>query len=383
MRTLSVVASILVSGLAGGQTTSGLAESAAVSHPLCNQPISTVAVPTAPHGIFVLQFPNADTKPLTKYIMNQPTVCGADIFVVWRTVDSGNGQYNWPSVDALINPWIAAGKSVNLIVWGVSDTVPNDATPDYVLKSSGYQSVSCTDQGSRSYPFPVYYSLGYKNNYKTFIQALLTRYGSNPYIGYIRFGLAQGGEANPSCVPQLLQLGGYSQSQFDTVWQSYVAEMTLFQQTVLAPIQAQGPSIQLMAALNGFPNNGGTPDFEAQNAVSLGFGFGSQGLQLSDISNFNSGQPCGSDWCDNFVQFVGQVPLELQTLSASDPTNATGGTGSLPVLLPFAVGLRAQILELYISDLQIAYDPTSPHYSRYSLAYQLVLNSIAAVVGGH
>ena len=75
------------------------------------------------------------------------------------------------------------------------------------------------------------------------------------------------------------------------------------------------------------------------------------------------------------------MPLELQTIAASDRTDASGGTGSLVTLLPFALGLRTQILEVYVQDLQMAYDPISPNYAAYSQAYQQVFRQTAAVLG--
>ena len=356
--------------------------------PLCNQPLPGVAAPYAPHGIFMLQFPGqAITPAVQATIMNQSTVCGGDIYAVWGQIDSGNGQYNWSSVDNLMAPWIAAGKSVNLIVWGVSDSSPNNATPAYVLNDASYQSVSCANSGSTTaYSFPVYYSAGYQNNYKSFIQAVLNRYGSNPSVGYIRFGVARGGEAFPTCLAEMMSLGGYSTvAQFDTVWENYIAEMTAFQKSTLASISSSsGYAVQLMAALNqyGSPIQYNVTSFEAQNAISLGFGFGSQGLELSDIANYDAGKPCTSDWCANFVLFAGQGPLELQTIAASDPASAAGGTGSMRTLLPFALQLRTQILEVYLQDLQVAYDPASANYAKYSAAYSQAFQSAAAVVGG-
>ena len=49
-------------------------------------------------------------------------------------------------------------------------------------------------------PYPVYYVDPFKSYHKTFIQAVLNRYGANPNVGYIRFGLSKGGEASPTCL---------------------------------------------------------------------------------------------------------------------------------------------------------------------------------------
>ncbi|MGO9230280.1 MAG: hypothetical protein ACLQKA_13880 [Bryobacteraceae bacterium] len=352
--------------------------------PSCTEPLPGLAAPYAPHGIFVLQFPGSDLTPVTKYIQAQPTVCGGNLFVVWSAVDRGNGNYNWTEIDSQMNQWVQAGKKVNLIVWGVSDGAANNATPSYVLNDPNYKAVTCQDNGA-TMQYPVYYAGSYQADYRTFIQAVMNRYGGNDNVGYIRFGLSRGGEAYPTCLNQMMAFSGFSAiGQFDAQWESYITDMTQFQQGLQTQIiDAGGRAVQLMAALNqyGNPVQYAVADFEATNAKSLGFGFGSQGLSASDIANYDEGQPCASDWCNAFENGYGLVPLELQTIAASDPTNAPGGTGTMVDLLPFALGLHAQIFEVYIQDLQVAYDPTSPDFAQYSQAYQSVFEQTASKLG--
>lgn len=345
--------------------------------PSCSEPLPGIAAPYAPHGLFALQPPGANPVPITNYIQKQATVCGGDLYIVWATVDQGNGKYNWTTVDNQLNQWVAAGKKVNFIVWGVSDAEPNNGTPAYVLNDAGYQSVTCEENG-QTLSYPVYYSGTYNTDYKIFIQAVLNRYGANSNVGYIRFGLGRGGEVFPTCLTQMMAFSGASTlAQFNTLWENYIAEMTQYQK------QLSGTTVQLMTALDqyGTPVQYSVTDFEASNAKSLGFGFGSQGLSQSDITAYNAGRPCTADWCSSFQSLYGLVPLELQTIAASDPTNAPGGTGSLVNLLPFALGLHTQILEVYIQDLQVAYDPTSPEYAKYSQTYQTVFQQTASQLG--
>ena len=367
-----------------GSTTCPSPDTAAPA--LCSDPLPGLTAPYAPHGIFVLEFPGADLTSVNNYIMNQKTVCGGNVFIVWSQVDSGNGNYDWSHVDSQIAPWVAAGKSVNLIVWGVNQQIPNTATPAYVQQDPNYQSVSCVTRGTDA-TYPVYYSPGYKLNYQKFISAVMNKYGSNPNVGYIRFGLARGGEAFPTCMTEMMQLAGdTSTDQFNTVWKGYITDMTTYEKNAQASIlSSEGHVVQLMGALNqyGNPPQYAVSDFEAANASSLGFGFGSQGLSLSDLNNYNSGRPCTSNWCSNFVALAAKaIPLELQPIAATDPTNAPGGTGSLTQLLPFGLSLHAQIFELYIQDLAVAYDPNNQYYPLYSQSYQQVLQQAAAVVGG-
>jgi uncharacterized protein (TIGR03437 family) len=352
--------------------------------PSCTEPLPFLATPYAPHGIFMLQFPGANPVPITNYIQKQPAVCGADLYVVWNTIDSGNGNYDWSALDRAIGPWVQVGKQVNLIVWGVSDARPNNATPAYVVNDPSYQSVTCQENG-QTLQYPVYYTGSYKTYYKAFVQAVMNRYGPNGNIGYIRFGLARGGEVFPTCLSQMMTYSGAATtSEFNTIWQNYIMEMTAFQKSMhTAILNTAGQVVQLMAAINQYGSPVQYPPimFEAANAKGLGFGFGSQGLQLSDITAYQAGRPCGSDWCNQFLLNYGAVPLELQTIAASDPANAPGGTGSLTVLLPFALSLHTQILEVYVQDLQVAYDPTSASYSQYGQAYRQLFDQVAGVLG--
>jgi uncharacterized protein (TIGR03437 family) len=354
------------------------------AQPSCMEPLPGVSAPYAPHGIFALQFPGANPAPINNYIRQQPAVCGGNLYVVWNQVDQGIGSYDWSSVDNLIAPWVNAGKSVNLVVWGVSDARPNNGTPAYVMNDPAYRSVTCQENG-QTLQYPVYYTGSYRTYYSGFIQAVMNRYGANPNVGYIRFGLARGGEVFPTCLTQMMAFSGLTSiGQFNTVWEDYLTAMTGLQKDLHTGIvSTAGHAVQLMTALDpyGSPVQYAVNDFEAANARSLGFGFGSQGLSLSDVNSYQAGRNCGANWCNAFLANYGLVPLELQTIAASDPANAPGGTGSLPVLLPFALKLHTQVFEVYIQDLQVAYDPTSPNYTQYGQAYRQVFEQVAAALG--
>lgn len=41
--------------------------------------------------------------PITNYIQRQHTECGGNLYVVWSTVDLGNGNYNWTTEDNQID----------------------------------------------------------------------------------------------------------------------------------------------------------------------------------------------------------------------------------------------------------------------------------------
>ena len=82
-----------------------------------------------------------------------------------------------------------------------------------------------------------------------------------------------------------------------------------------------------------------------------------------------------------FDMYAGQVPLELQTLTPTDPSGSdpTNVTGNLADLIPLAAAHHATILEILMPDLYLAFDPNYvPKYpadSAYAGAYQAALTA--------
>jgi hypothetical protein len=293
----------------------------------CTRPGSApdprVSVPSAPHGLFVLApGPNNPLAgPVMQYLVSNPDVCGAAVFVSWQQVDRGPGanpRYDWSSVQSAIAPWEAAGKTVNLIVWGASEGgTLQRSTPPWV--QSQVQMISC----DKTAPTPVYWQPGYANNWRTFIAATVNQFASDPHIGYLRFGLGTGGEGlasagtkTPNCLAQ------WNAAGYQTAWPAYVAQLITFEASLHS-------SHQLMVAINTFDAMP-APMSVAQEASQNGIGFGMEGLQASDAAAISAGQPCGeSNWCAVFNRFAGTVPLHLQTLYQTDPSGAPA-TGSEP-----------------------------------------------------
>jgi hypothetical protein len=313
--------------------------------------------------------PTADA--VQTYLMTNTAAAGANFFVEWADVDQGptaNPQYVWTSVDSAIQPWAAVGKKVNLIVWDVADATTNTSTPTYVLNNLGPDNV--TSGCNSGEVTPNYFSSAFQVPYKAFMQQLIQYYGSNPAIGYIRFGLAQGGETypnqgfdtDPDCSAAFTAWGWTP-----TSWINYLTSMLAYEVTLNSPKQ-------LMVGINTVNGDTSIPDQVAAFAVSKNIGFGSQGLQESDIQAYDAGQPCTADWCNLFNQYAGQVPLELQTATQSDPTGG-GVTGSLVTLLPFAAQRHADIMEIYYQDWLTAYDPS---YTVYDPAYATAFAEVAA-----
>jgi len=119
----------------------------------------------------------------------------------------------------------------------------------------------------------------------------------------------------------------------------------------------------------GIPNTQ-LPNLMVPEAVAAGIGFGTQGLEASDITGFPA---CTANWCNLFATYTGDVaPLELQTLNQSCPsltgtgitcTGQQGSTGPLPALLYFSAPNFPTVYELYYQDWLLAYS-TSNNYCR-------------------
>jgi hypothetical protein len=327
-----------------------------------------------------------------------PHISGVSISMPWNHIETSQGQYDgFTSFDAKLQPYLRAGKQVNLIVWPATeggDNDPNDggSTPAYVFSQAWATTVGAPKPqdmtvcksytGDAENPFhsavtnggggawnvnsnvsnasdlsglPVSYETPFMVAYQNFIAHVIAHYNAPgaPKIGYIRFGLSQGGENSPEC-------NQYWPKYSKNTYLSYVQTMTNF-------VHAQNPSVTILEDLHtvGAPTS---PDeayaeAEAADAVPFGFGISTNGLQQSDITNFAAGLPCDSDWCNLFSEYPGRT-LSLQTLQWSDPTGVEQ-TGSLAVIVPFAQQHGANNLELYLADLALAF---SPNYCSYQHA---------------
>jgi hypothetical protein len=316
-------------------------------------------------------------------------VNGATIGVEWGAIDqgpgAGSGQYDFTYPDAQIQPWAGAGKKVNLVVWANADNADNScgpegqygsdntgncAIPSYVwtkLGSSNY--TTCTSQyGTQR--LPNYFASAFQTNYQSFMAALIQHYANNSNVGYIRFGLGHGGESLPvagwndtstACGQAYVNSWGLSIS----AWENYLGSMLNYEGSLNSPVQ-------LMVGVTPMGNPGSqVPDYAVPIAVQNHIGFGSQGLEISDVNNCANST---ADWCELFGQYTGQVPLELQTIGQSCPSGGCT-TGSLVDLIPFAVANHATVFEVYYQDWLTAYDPNYPGYFP---GYQPVLQAAAA-----
>ena len=314
----------------------------------------------------------SNTALVQKYLASNAAVAGFTFDVQWADFDNGN-KYDFATTDAILAPWLKTGKKVNLIVWANADNgsttctnygangTANCAIPAYVWTALGSTNYAAcpTQYGSTPQRIPNSLDPKFQAEYQAAMKAVVAYYGSNPGIGYIRFGLGHGGETLPvsswtTCFPTKW---GVTIS----TWEGYLKTMLEYEASLKSPKQ-------LLVGVTPMGSPGDeVPDYVASVAAPLGIGFGSQGLEKSDVSNCAKST---ADWCNLFAKYK-SVPHELQTLLQSC-SNDTCTTGSLTVLLPFAVKQGATIIELYYQDWFTAFDPSYPGYTAtYAKAIQV------------
>ncbi|HTS38219.1 MAG TPA: hypothetical protein VMH04_21275 [Candidatus Solibacter sp.] len=327
-------------------------------------------------------------KDYPTYLFNNPTVNGATIAIEWAGSDqgpsAGSGQYDWTYPDAQIQAWVQAGKKVNFVVWANADdgsttcgpesqygsnNTGNCGIPTYVWTALGASNATTCMTQFGMQQMPNYLASAFQTNYRAFMAAMIQHYKNNASVGYIRFGLGHGGESMPvanwndttaACGQAYVTSWGLTISG----WESYLSGMLNYEGSLNSPIQ-------LMVGVTPMGNPGSTvPDYAAPIAVQNHIGFGSQGLELSDVNNCAGAT---ADWCELFAQYSPQVPTELQTYMQSCPDNSCT-TGSLVDLIPFAVANHVTVFEIYWQDWMVAFDPNFPGYYP---AYAPVLNAAA------
>src|SRR5579863_8267654 len=279
---------------------------------------------------------------------------------IWVICDHNTSGCADPTTTAINAIGIAGGTIASVSIGTVGNPVYGSA--DGSVCTSGV--------------LPVQWRPNFIAAWQAFMQKAVSHYGTNPNVAYMRFGMGIGGQTNPTqgistgdpnptaCQAQMTAYGFTSaaapwpsptDAAWSTVqanWEAYLKKMLLYEQSLKSP----KATIITISPIEFAPDDLSTPDQTAANAAGAGIGFGNQGLNKNDPINFAAGSPCaGGDWCANFQKYTGQVPLELQTVTASDPTNANM-SGSLTPLLPFAIQTGAQILELYVDDWMCTYD---------------------------
>jgi hypothetical protein len=298
------------------------------------------------------------------------------------------------------------GAIVTSVVSGTSFTYVGLGPDNGSGNSTGLTQIITAPQS-----WPVPYEAPYAAAWLSFLKAAIYHFNnlnvtSNQTlsnIGYIRPGVARGGEAIPLCTISTVMGSSYANFSQPT-WESWYA-------TVNSTVQAANPQMQIVYSINaGDPQRSDASYATDEAMIAVGQsngvgqfnGFGSQGLQQSDVTNGTLGfQPANcpdgtnppdtaNNWGCMFAKYwpgsvpTGSmtaspttVPLELQQIDCSNPCavvtgNCTnqglpgdtcmqggvpGKTQDLRTLYPFTTQNHVSILELYNQDALLAFDP--------------------------
>lgn len=346
-------------------------------------------------------------------ICADPNVAGITITEYWSDFDLGSGSshtsYDFTIPNAQIAPWAnCGGKRTNIVLQqipnssgsgtcaasstavghnGLSGT-GNCATPPWVWTMEGSANyANCGTDGSQ---FSNYFNPAFVTAYQNAVAAFVNNFATSPtfHNAYIRVGLGHGGEMlpNPSwsgnCLTTLVGWAGLpngtTSSTFAADWvTAWLAPMSNFMgganfSSAVTPIQLMGAVTPM--GTDTFCTGCQVPDLIAPIYVANRMGFGSQGLEASDVNNING----TADWVRLFNLYHGLVPLELQTEGQTCPGGAgngicgTGGvtcsigginytgqsesscTGNLGAVFTWGSQNYATIEELYWQDWALA-----------------------------
>jgi hypothetical protein len=315
-----------------------------------------IPLPDKPHGMFVWQPPNETDDPsgynnhVLPNLITGPGAGftkGAVFQVPWNVIEPTEGTFDFTEPDLWCSEWTSHGKQCSLAFESTWFTTDKNFTPDWYSSANPMYGSPCTGQQSS---IPVFWGANFQSAWQGVIKAAVDHYGTNASVAYLRFGFGVGDENhpnlginNPDCFNLMTSLG-YSNS----VWSNYLKTMSDY-------VHSLNSSKQIDFALN-FPNNA-QPDTNivsqiASTAAADGFTLDNHGFTTQDV---NSGVACSADFCALYPTFKGKVPLALQFANTTDP-NGGGTVGSATVLLPFALSLGVQSLEIYSNDWLCTYD---------------------------
>jgi len=374
--------------------------------PPCGGPDPHVAVPNAPHGMYVWNPYNVDggtyeAQLESKVIGKDPTLCGVSLVVRWSDVETAKGVYDWSIVDdpvtGLAAPYVNAGLTVNLLMAaGPERGQNNPVTPGWVTSASGddVPVLRCNDQP----PAPDYMSPVFERDWFAFIAAAIHHYSYQnstmaPHVGYMRFAIGFGVEA----IPAHFDTGAHADCL--GVWQNTPGVDFTYDgwvqhaKNVVNAMGAQSTDKQLMIALNGL--DGGASFYDYPNAVtadaaSKGIGFGTENLGIANVA-LPTSTPAACNpqakivnlyWCQSFARHVGTVPYEFQTIVASTAPMPGVSSIDLGKALQYGMDNNAQLFELYPQEF-LAADVDGFTTPDDQAAHKTALTSASLVLGAH
>src|SRR5215471_12149967 len=164
--------------------------------PSCTGRNPHVAVPSAPHGMFVWLYSLDAQRALNlfkRYVIGKdPSLCGVSAVVSWSDVEKSKGSFDFSKVEQNLKPFVDAGLTINLLLSAPGEGDVNTVTPDWVMAE-----VPATTCGGVK--LPVYWNPKYEAEWSAFIRHAIDYFSNKSpikdHIGYLRFATAAGAEA--------------------------------------------------------------------------------------------------------------------------------------------------------------------------------------------
>ena len=383
---LSPIAALALTAISLGYASaqSGSANAQQGGAPPCVGRNPHVAVPTAPHGMYLWLY-SLDAGHIVdlfqKYVIGKdPAFCGVSAVVSWSDVEKSKGSFDFSKVEQNLKPFIDAGLTINLLFAAAGEGKDNTTTPHWVMAE-----VPKTFCGGVH--LPIYWNPKYEADWSAFIRRAITYFSHESpvknQVGYLRFATGAGAEAvappgayGGPCT-KLLAKHGYSYQ----VWKAHTLRM-------LNAMTSVPTTHQIIAALPRAP--GGPTAFDLPNAFAaaaaakhVGLSFESLGAQNVAAPGTKPGrcQPAKLHWCAAYIKYAGVVPLAMQPITASQNTNHA--RIDISNLLQYALDNKIQIFELYAGEWLQANGATA--WQQYKPAqqakYKAALQSASRVLG--
>jgi hypothetical protein len=364
--------------------------SASVAHaqdgaaPPCTGRNPHVAVPTAPHGMYLWLYSLDAGRQIDlykKYVIGKdPSLCGVSAVVSWSDVEKSQGSLDFSKVEQNLKPFLDAGLTVNLLFAAAGEGKVNDVTPHWVMAE-----VPKTFCGGAT--LPIYWNPKYEADWSAFIKYAIEYFSSKSpiknQIGYLRFATGAGAEAvappgayGGPCAKRL-QKKGFSYN----TWKAHTLRM-------LNAMTSVPTAHQLIAALPQVPGGPTTYDLAntfaaAAAAKHVGLSFESLGADNVAAPGTKPGrcQPAQFHWCAPFIKYAGVVPLATQPITASQSTNHA--RIDISNLLQYGLDNKIQIFELYAGEWLQANGATAwqPYQPAQQAKYKAALHAASQVLG--
>jgi len=407
----------------------------AATAPSCSHTDSRVAVPTAPHGMFVWNPYTVSDLSGTKGgyeammestvintsnpLKRDKTLCGVSLVIPWADIEpqkvtAGGGTFNWGYIVQQAMPYVNAGLTVNLLFEdGPERGAQNPITPSWVTSASGdnvpiVQCMNTTSAPPVEPPAPDYLSPTFEADWETFIAAAVYEFSdpgqadapaaSPPFapssiasqIGYMRFAIGFGVEAIPGHLDE-----GNCMTQWQNVARYSYDRWVQHERNIVNAMGSLRTDKQLMIALNTVlpvPSTIYQPSDDISFlAASYHIGFGTENLGIAGVATPKS-VPAACDptseakpdlyWCQAFTRHLGEVPFQFQPIDPTTSLTSDGSVLDITNLLLYALDNNTQILEMYPQEWMAADVPSSDVFVKSKQAkYQAALSATSLVLG--